>query len=129
MQFGNRAQWHVEATPKTKQNDWADHLRGATIVLYKRYPLRRGLCTAYDGKIPDAGNQLVLPAFLLLHPDVRLVKKGIEADCGTDAPGSYIAWLCTQVPVYAMEMPSNRYDIGNLESYETVQKTYKGITA
>ena len=54
--------------------------------------------------------------------------KGIEAGCGTDAPGSYIAWLSTQVPVHAMEMPGSRYDIGNLESYETVQKTYRGIT-
>lgn len=41
LQFPKRAQWHVEATPKTKGNDWADHLRGATIALYKRYPPRR----------------------------------------------------------------------------------------
>ena len=53
--------------------------------------------------------------------------KGIEASCGTDAPGSYIAWLCGQTPVYAMEMPGGRYDIGNLESYEKVQTEYKGI--
>ena len=38
LQFDKRAQWHVEATPKTKENDWADHLRGATIALNKRYP-------------------------------------------------------------------------------------------
>ena len=43
------------------------------------------------------------------------------------APGSYIAWLCTQTKVYAMEMPGSRYDIGNLESYEQVQKQYKGV--
>ena len=42
LQFEGRAQWHVEATPKTKENDWANHLRGATIALNKRYPLRRG---------------------------------------------------------------------------------------
>ena len=35
LQFGKRAQWHVEATPKTKENDWADHLRGATLALNK----------------------------------------------------------------------------------------------
>lgn len=68
------------------------------------------------------------PFYYYTREDARLVGKGIEADCGTDAPGSYIAWLCQQVPVYAMEMPGSRYDIGNLESYETVQKTYKGIT-
>jgi len=26
-----------------------------------------------------------------------------------------------------MEMPGRRYDIGNLESYEKVQKEYKGL--
>ena len=59
--------------------------------------------------------------------DARLVPAGIAAGCGIDAPGSYIAWLCTQVPVYAMEMPGRRYDIGNLESYHKVCEEYKGI--
>ena len=55
------------------------------------------------------------------------MKKVIQAGCGTDAPGSYIAWLCGETDVHAMEMPGSRYDIGNLESYEKVQKEYKGI--
>ena len=55
VQFDKRAQWHVEATPKTKENDWADHLRGATIALNKRYPLRRGLCAVLDGELPIGG--------------------------------------------------------------------------
>ena len=54
-QFDKRAQWHVEATPKTKEGDWADHLRGATIALHKRYPLRRGLCAVFDGELPIGG--------------------------------------------------------------------------
>ena len=68
------------------------------------------------------------PFYYYAREDARLVAKGIEAGCGTDAPGSYIAWLCTQTAVYAMEMPGSRYDIGNLESYEQVQKQYKGVT-
>lgn len=55
LQFDKRAQWHVEATPKVKENDWADHLRGATIALNKRYPLRRGLCAVFDGELPIGG--------------------------------------------------------------------------
>ena len=55
LQFEKRAQWHVEATPKTKEDDWADHLRGATIALHKRYPLRRGLCAVLDGELPIGG--------------------------------------------------------------------------
>lgn len=55
LQFPKRAQWHVTATPTTKQNDWADHLRGATIALNKRYPLRRGLCAVINGELPIGG--------------------------------------------------------------------------
>lgn len=68
------------------------------------------------------------PFYYYTKADARLVARGIEAGCGTDAPGSYIAWLCTQTNVHAMEMPGSRYDIGNLESYRTVCETYKGIT-
>ena len=39
-QFDKRAQWHVSSTPAVKEGDWADHLRGATIALNKRYALR-----------------------------------------------------------------------------------------
>lgn len=68
------------------------------------------------------------PFYYYTRDDARLVGKGIDSGCGTDAPGSYIAWLCTQTTVYAMEMPGSRYDIGNLESYEKVKAEYKGIT-
>ena len=67
------------------------------------------------------------PFYFYTREDAKLIQKGIDAGCGTDAPGSYIAWLSTQVPVYAMEMPGKRYDIGNLESYRKVQEEYQGI--
>lgn len=67
------------------------------------------------------------PFYYYTTADAQLVSQGIASGCGTDAPGSYIAWLCTQVPVHAMEMPGHRYDIGNLQSYEEVQRTYRGI--
>ncbi len=69
------------------------------------------------------------PFYYYTKADAKLVKTGIANGCGVDAPGSYIAWLCTQVPVHAMEMPGKRYDIGNLESYQQVQEDYKGIGA
>ncbi|MEE1035930.1 MAG: nucleotidyltransferase family protein [Oscillospiraceae bacterium] len=67
------------------------------------------------------------PFYYYTREDARLVAKGIEAGCGTDAPGSYIAWLCTQTPVYAMEMPGKRFDVGNLESYQKIREEYRGI--
>ena len=55
LQFPKRAQWHVAEVPQTKENDWADHLRGATIALNARYPLRVGLCAVIDGELPIGG--------------------------------------------------------------------------
>ena len=69
-----------------------------------------------------------IPAFYCYtREDSKLIAKGSENGCGVDAPGSFIAWLCKQTAVYAWEMPGKRYDIGNLESYEEVKRSYKGI--
>ena len=67
------------------------------------------------------------PFYYYRRSDVPLVKVGIDSGCGVDAPGSFIAWLSAQTPVHAWEMPGKRYDIGNLASYEEVQRIYKGI--
>ena len=55
LNFEKRAQWHISSTPKTKENDWADYLRGATIALSKRYPLGVGLCGVIEGSLPIGG--------------------------------------------------------------------------
>ena len=67
------------------------------------------------------------PFYFYSREDAKKIEAAISDGCGVDAPGSYIAWLCKQTDVYAMEMPGKRYDIGNLESYERVQKEYGGI--
>ena len=75
-----------------------------------------------------ASNWCCPPFYYYTAEDTQKVQQGIDEGCNTDAPGSYISWLCKKIDVYAMEMPGSRYDIGNLESYEKVQKEYKGIT-
>ena len=77
-------------------------------------------------EIPES-NWCCPPFYFYTKEAARMVKRGIDEGCGTDAPGSFIAWLSQQMPVYAMEMPGKRYDIGNLESYEAVKATYNGI--
>ena len=67
------------------------------------------------------------PFYYYAREDARRIADGIAAGCGTDAPGSFIVWLSGVSPVYAMEMPGKRYDIGNLESYRKVCETYCGI--
>ena len=55
LQFNKRAQWHVKAIPEQKENDWADYLRGATLMLAKKYPLKVGLCGVIEGSLPIGG--------------------------------------------------------------------------
>ena len=55
LQFNKRAQWHVREVSKTKENDWADYLRGATLQLAERYPLSKGLSAVIEGSLPIGG--------------------------------------------------------------------------
>lgn len=68
------------------------------------------------------------PFYIYQSADVAKIRDAISGGCGTDAPGSLVAWMCRHSVLHSMEMPGSRYDIGNLESYENVQKTYRGIT-
>lgn len=74
-----------------------------------------------------ATNWCCPPFYYYTKQDARLIRQGIDSGCSTDAPGSYMAWLCRQTIVHAMEMPGRRYDIGDLQSYEEVRKNYHGI--
>lgn len=67
LQFDKRAQFVVSQVPEEKQNDWADYLRGATIALGQKYPLRTGLCGVIEGSLPIGGlssSAAVIIAFL-----------------------------------------------------------------
>ena len=68
------------------------------------------------------------PFYFYKKEDIARIDEAITDGCGVDAPGSLVSWMCKNSKVYAFEMPGSRYDIGNLESYEKVQKEYKGIT-
>ncbi len=77
LQFPKRAQWHVTGVPQEKENDWADHLRGATIALNTRYPLRVGLCAVIDGELPIGGlssSAAVIITFLFALANLNNIK-------------------------------------------------------
>lgn len=59
--------------------------------------------------------------------DVSRIPEAIEEGCGTDAPGSFVAWLCQKTTIHAMEMPKEPYDIGSMDSYTKAQTDYRGI--
>ena len=85
-----------------------------------------GLILSMEEKPANPKSHWCIPAFYYYtREDARLIKKGIESGCSIDAPGSFIAWLSTQTNVFTYEMPGKRYDIGTLESYETVKKSYQ----
>ena len=68
------------------------------------------------------------PFYFYTREDAKRIGEALDDGCGFDAPGSFIAWLCQKAPVYAMEMPGSRYDVGNLESYTKIKNEYRGIT-
>lgn len=79
-------------------------------------------------KSPAPETHWVTPAFYFFPKEtLPKVKDAIADGCGVDAPGSLIAYLSRKEKVYAMEMPGRRYDIGTLETYEAVQKEFRGI--
>ncbi len=91
LQFDKRAQWHVSAVPKNREFDWADHLRGATLALSRRYPLQIGVCGVIEGTLPIGGlssSAAVIIAFLSvlcrvngIHPtEAEMIALAMEAE-------------------------------------------------
>ena len=64
------------------------------------------------------------PFYYYKRADIARISEAIADGCGTDAPGSYVAWLCKRAAVYAFEMPGKRYDIGDVESYNRVNEEF-----
>ena len=81
-----------------------------------------------EEKTPEPKSNWCCPPFYFYtKEDIKKIDQAIKEGCGVDAPGSLVSWLCQKEKVHAFEMPGKRYDIGNLESYERVQKEYNGI--
>ena len=99
LQFPKRAQWHVSSAPSVKEGDWADHLRGATIALNKRYPLRAGLCAVINGELPIGGlssSAALIITFLTALSNVNDIKLS-ETELITiakEAENKYVGVAC-----------------------------------
>ena len=95
LQFPKRAQWHIASTPKDKQNDWADYLRGATVALAKNHPLSVGICGVIEGTLPIGGlssSAAVIIAFLAALCRVNNIHLGTQEmiDTALDAELNYV---------------------------------------
>lgn len=127
LQFPKRAQWHVTGTPQTKQNDWADHLRGATISLNERYPLRIGLCAVIDGELPIGGlsssaaviitflsalcrlNRITLTSNELIEISKEAENKYVGVSCGKLDQSCEV--YCRKEQLLYMDMKDDSYEL------------------
>ncbi len=127
LQFPKRAQWHVNSTPSIKEGDWADHLRGATIALNKRYPLRIGLCAIIDGELPIGGlsssaaviitfvtalaklNQITLTESELITISKEAENKYVGVSCGKLDQSCEI--YCRKDHLLYMDMKDDSYEL------------------
>lgn len=99
LQFEKRAQWHVLSVPTEKEGDWADHLRGATIALGKRYPLRTGMCAVVNGELPIGGlssSAAVIITFLsaLSHLNGIVLSEKELIEISKEAENKYVGVAC-----------------------------------
>ena len=127
LQFPKRAQWHVNSTPGNRQDDWADHLRGATIALAKRYSLRRGLCAIINGELPIGGlssSAAVIITFLSALASMNGIKleQSELIEIALEAENQYVGVSCGKLDqsceVYCkkdhilyMDLSNDRYEI------------------
>ena len=87
-----------------------------------------GLIVGMEEKPAEPKSHWACPPFYLYKKeDVSRIPEAIASGCGTDAPGSLVAWLSTKVPVHAMEMTGKRFDIGDIKSYEAVKAEFENI--
>ena len=125
-------------------NSYVDYYyeKKTTCIMRYRVPGLKGPCKFGVATVDENGKVLnmvekpqvpesewaVPPFYVYKKSDLGLFKKGIASGCKTDAPGSFIEWLCKQTVVHAFEMPGQRFDVGSIEGYEKIKLEYQGIT-
>ncbi len=98
-QFPKRAQWHVMEVPSQKEEDWADHLRGATLCLNQKHPLRKGICAVINGELPIGGlssSAAVIISFLKALSSANDISLGKEEmiQIAKEAENKYVGVSC-----------------------------------
>jgi galactokinase/galacturonokinase len=95
LQFPKRAQWHIASVPSKRQNDWADYLRGASLILSRKHKIEVGLCGVIEGSLPIGGlssSAAVTIAFLSALCRVNSVKLSAQEliDVAYEAELNYV---------------------------------------
>ena len=66
----------------------------------------------------------VPPFYVYSRADLPLIKDALAHGCGSDAPGNLAHYLADVSVLHAWPMPSGRFDIGSLDTYQEAKKKY-----
>ncbi len=99
LDFPKRAQFFVNAVPEIRENDWADHLRGAAKMLGEKYRLKIGLSGVIEGSLPIGGlssSAAVIISFLTVLCRVNEITLGYQEliDMAQAAEREYVGVAC-----------------------------------
>ena len=99
VQFDGVAVWSVFDVPESAVGDWADHLRGATVALARRFDLFRGVCAVVNGELPIGGlssSAAVIISFLSILARVNSIKLSQEMmiELALEAENKYVGVSC-----------------------------------
>lgn len=82
--------------------------------------------TSYEEKPQSPKSNLAVPPFYIYtSEDLGRVGEALESGCNPDAPGSFAAWLSDKTSMHAWVMSGQRYDIGDMKSYEEVKQKWQ----
>jgi len=60
------------------------------------------------------------PCYIFTNETLNEIQRYISEGNNLDAPGNFIKWLYKEKEVYAFKFSEERYDIGNLQSYQKI---------
>jgi glucose-1-phosphate thymidylyltransferase len=79
----------------------------------------------YEKPSEPPSHWAVPPFYYYKYSDLALIRETINEVKCIDAPGNLISLLCKKTPFYAWEINGNRFDIGDLESYQSVNEIFE----
>ena len=85
---------------------------------------------AFEEKPEHPKSEYGVPCmYILTEPSLSLISNYLETFSGdrgkSDAPGHFIAWLHTRVPVHAFRFTEPVHSIGDAESYERIVQMFR----
>lgn len=81
---------------------------------------------SFEEKPEQPKSKFAVPAFYLYKKEtLPKFKDYLEEGHDPDAPGHFVPYLIGQQAVHAFQFEGQRYDIGTVESYESVQEIFE----